>query len=218
MCEKEFYTHKCYLNRGGGKFCSHKCYSQSRQDKPTWNKDLTKENNSSVQKISLAHKGKHYSPKTEFLKGFHPKTEWRKGIHPSPKTEFKKGHLPTPGSTNHHHTQKTKKLIAQANKGKIVSKETRHKLSIAQQKEKHWNWKGGITPQNIILRNSVEYKQWRKIIFQRDNYICQICNQKKHDLHAHHLFPFAKYPHLRFELANGITVCVECHKLIHSKK
>lgn len=43
-------------------------------------------------KIKLKHKGKHFSPETEFKKGNHPKTEFKKGIHP--KTQFKKGVVP----------------------------------------------------------------------------------------------------------------------------
>jgi len=61
-------------------------------------KDTTGENNpmrelKTREKRSISHKGKHYSPDTEFKKGEHKslKTEFQKGKHCSPETEFKKG-------------------------------------------------------------------------------------------------------------------------------
>jgi hypothetical protein len=67
------------------------------------------------------------------------------------------------------------------------------------------------------IRNSVEYKQWRNAVFERDNYTCQHCGQKGGKLNAHHIKPFSDYPHLRLEVNNGITLCTECHKKAHKK-
>lgn len=64
-------------------------------------------------------------------------------------------------------------------------------------------------------RSSVEYVQWRKAVFVRDGFQCQVCNRVGGKLNAHHIKPFAKYKELRFDVDNGITVCVECHKDIH---
>jgi 5-methylcytosine-specific restriction endonuclease McrA len=36
-------------------------------------------------------------------------------------------------------------------------------------------WKGGITSLVNLIRNSNENKEWRKSIFEHDNYICQEC-------------------------------------------
>lgn len=73
-------------------------------------------------------------------------------------------------------------------------------------------WKGGLTPIFKIIRHSFEYKEWRKNIFERDDYVCQKCNKRGSELHAHHIKCFADYPGLRFDLNNGETLCVECHK------
>jgi len=40
--------------------------------------------------------------------------------------------------------------------------------------ENHSQWKGGKLNQKQNIRNSVEYKNWRTIIYKRDNYKCQM--------------------------------------------
>lgn len=84
-------------------------------------------------------------------------------------------------------------------------------------KKYHWNYQGGITPENKVIRNSEKIKYWRKDVFERDNYTCRKCNQKGGVLNAHHIKRFSDYPELRTELSNGITLCVECHKIEHKK-
>lgn len=79
----------------------------------------------------------------------------------------------------------------------------------------HPNWKGGVTPENQKVRNSKEMKAWKRAVFQRDGYSCQICGQIGGELQAHHIKPFAKFPELRFDVNNGITLCKECHKEVH---
>lgn len=76
----------------------------------------------------------------------------------------------------------------------------------------HWHWKGGITPARKKLYFSEEYKQWRKTVFERDAYTCQICGTKGVIMHADHIKPLAKYLDLALELSNGRTLCVPCHK------
>jgi len=63
-----------------------------------------------------------------------------------------------------------------------------------------------------------KYKQWRSRVFQRDNWTCQTCGAKSSEgksiyLEPHHIKGWAKYPKLRYEISNGITLCKECHKL-----
>lgn len=73
------------------------------------------------------------------------------------------------------------------------------------------NWKGGITSEQRSIRTSTKYKRWRASIFTRDNFLCQACGNGG-DIQAHHIKPFALFPDLRFEISNGQTLCVPCHK------
>lgn len=97
------------------------------------------------------------------------------------------------------------------------SEETKTKMSESRIGPKNGNWKGGITPINRSIRTSKNIKEWRKKVFERDNYTCVLCGLRsgigvKVVIHADHIKPFAYYPELRFELSNGRTLCVQCHK------
>lgn len=84
--------------------------------------------------------------------------------------------------------------------------------------EDHWNWKGGITPKNQKGRASVEYKEWRAAVFERDHYTCQVCRKVGGVLNAHHIIPWAKDLEKRYDIENGITLCKACHSSIHRRK
>ena len=104
--------------------------------------------------------------------------------------------------------------------GKKHSLETREKMSLSSKgKHKPWmlgernhKWKGGITPINKAIRESLEYEEWRKAVFERDNYTCQNCGQVGGYLEADHIKPFALFLELRFDINNGRTLCRPCHK------
>ena len=76
----------------------------------------------------------------------------------------------------------------------------------------HWNWKGGVSKGYKTKYNSLEYRNWRRDIFVRDEFTCQECGIKHIYITAHHIKSFAYYPKLRFDVNNGITLCEECHK------
>ncbi len=102
------------------------------------------------------------------------------------------------------------------NRGKknIYSKETLKKMSKSASKrigEKGSNWRGGKTPELILLRASAKYKVWRNMVFLRDDFTCQDCGVVGGNLEAHHIKPFALFPELRFRIDNGITYCIKCH-------
>jgi endogenous inhibitor of DNA gyrase (YacG/DUF329 family) len=79
-------------------------------------------------------------------------------------------------------------------------------------KEKHHFWKGGKTDENMRVRKSADYSNWRSEVFKRDEYTCQECGQIGGRLNADHVLPFSTHPELRLELTNGKTLCVSCHQ------
>lgn len=119
-------------------------------------------------------------------------------------------------SLGRKHTEEAKRKVSNAQKGnkhwlgKHHSEETRRK--IGRRGEESPNWRGGKTPVNRAIRQSLEYKLWREAIFKRDNYTCVWCGERGGKLNADHIKPFVDYPELRFALDNGRTLCIECHK------
>lgn len=121
------------------------------------------------------------------------------------------------------HTKKTKLAISKIRK----ENPTRHWLgkkrpdmSLRQAGIKRPNlcgensprWKGGITPINKAFRKSLEYRIFRKAVFERDNYSCQECGNRNIELNMHHIKPFSLFPELRLAMDNVITLCISCHR------
>ena len=101
--------------------------------------------------------------------------------------------------------------------GHKCSEERKRKMSEERKGSKGSNWKGGVTPLNQSLRNSLDAKIWRESVFKRDKYVCQMCYNHSKYLRSHHIKPFAFYPELRFEVSNGVTLCQECHRSLHRR-
>jgi hypothetical protein len=124
-------------------------------------------------------------------------------------------------------TEEAKLKISLKNKGRIRTEEQRKRLSESRKGRKAWNkgipnykqrgpnhpnWKDGINRlERHLEMGRIEYKNWRKAVFERDNYTCVNCNKRGGDIHADHIKPFARFKELRYEVSNGRTLCVPCH-------
>lgn len=66
-------------------------------------------------------------------------------------------------------------------------------------------------------------RNFRHRVLARDNYECKIlgCKSKniiRQELQVHHIVPIKDAPLLAYNTRNGITVCRECHTIIHNKE
>ena len=81
----------------------------------------------------------------------------------------------------------------------------------------HPRWNDNLTQQEREYgRTGIGISQWRKEVYERDNYTCQISGLKiSGTLEAHHLYNYADNKDLRTDINNGITLHKEIHKLFH---
>lgn len=65
---------------------------------------------------------------------------------------------------------------------------------------------------NIINEklNVQEYQEYRKVVLERDNYICQYCGRKA--THVHHIRPKKLEPFFALDPDYGLSCCDECHR------
>ena len=92
--------------------------------------------------------------------------------------------------------------------------------------ERHWHWKGGLTPLVLRIRHCYEYRQWVSDVFTRDDFTCQECGKRGCELEAHHIKMFTEIFYGNniksyeealiceefWNINNGITLCISCHK------
>lgn len=76
----------------------------------------------------------------------------------------------------------------------------------------HHNWKNGISKSRRDMRESA-YIMWREAVFARDDHACQQpgCGQRGGDLESHHIETWSARPDLRYDSANGVTLCKRHH-------
>jgi len=115
-------------------------------------------------------------------------------------------------------SEKHRKNIGLGNKNKVRSVEYRENLSKKYKGKNSYLWRGGITPINKSIRQSLEYRLWRESVFKRDNWTCVFCGKRGGKLESDHIKPFAFYPELRFAIDNGRTLCEDCHKTTDTYK
>lgn len=79
----------------------------------------------------------------------------------------------------------------------------------------NFNYKGTqYRKEFTIIHERNEYpelKTWRMEVFKRDGFKCVKCGSKI-KIQAHHRNRWSEYPAERFDLNNGETLCIICHR------
>ena len=83
--------------------------------------------------------------------------------------------------------------------------------SISCGKLKDFSGNESIWEEKRKLMQRKEYKLWRQVILEKDNYSCTICGFKE-NLHVDHIKSWKEYPELRYAIDNGRVLCASCHQ------
>jgi len=144
------------------------------------------------------------------------------------KRKISENHADVSGENNpmwgRKRSQKLKDAVSQANKGRVHTNyvkpmlgkkhtpETIEKMRLAQLGPKSNNWQGGKTHKHKLMRSTSRYRSWRTAVYERDDYTCVTCGVKGGRINADHIEPLSKNEEKAYDLDNGRTLCVECHK------
>ena len=80
-------------------------------------------------------------------------------------------------------------------------------------------WNGGRSTERQIW--GYKYgRDWRKSVFERDDYTCQECGKIGRYLNAHHILPYRDWKDFQYasNIMNGITLCEKCHRKTFGKE
>jgi transposase len=155
--------------------------------------------------------------------------EWLKqaGIPTRPRGSYEKVHFKKGAQTRlgKPHSQEVKDRLRQARRedGHVpYLKNGVHHLRGKKGQETP-NWKGGVTPERQSFYGTEEWKKAVKIVWKRDNAICQRCglDHRKIDrnvtkFHIHHIVSF-QARELRCDPSNLVLLCHNCHLFVHSR-
>lgn len=131
-----------------------------------------------------------------------------------PKSAFKKGHKPANTGKHDWMTPEHKEALRQANIGNTRSRGRKRPDMVG---AKNHMWKGGVKSQND--KDRVRFRKFfQQLVFQRDNYTCQICDAYGVSIQVDHIKKWSEYPELRFDIDNCRTLCMACHYYVTFKR
>ena len=113
-----------------------------------------------------------------------------------------------------NHTEESIKKMILAKKGKESPFKGKTYEEIGRGPSKvggsnHYKWLGGYSKSQ---HKGTEYNEWRMSVYKRDNFKCKMSNEDcSGKIEAHHILSFTKFPELRYEINNGITLCQAHH-------
>jgi 5-methylcytosine-specific restriction endonuclease McrA len=161
--------------------------------------------------IATPHMKSHEKRPQTFKKGYVP---WNKGLKMSQETKDKLSKI----FTGKPAWNKGKQAPWVSDRNRVMNRD--------RIRDKHPNWKGGVTKIDKCIRQMPEYKVWRSQVFERDNWTCMTCQSKGY-VTAHHIKSFASILRensikntlqalecsLLWDINNGVTLCETCHSL-----
>lgn len=211
-CGKEFVKHRDTSNAQWVQriYCSRKCSHVVLRGR-----FVSKETRDKIRKSNT---GKTHSTDTRKKLSTQNlgRTPWNKGISMAPETKNKlstslKGKVSAMKGRKHSAESNEKNRLAhigRPNPNRGIKVHTCGPLN--------GNWKGGVSKRNKTSRQlhmeTIEYKNWRRMVFERDNYTCVLCGIRGGKLNADHIKRYADFPELRLDVDNGRTLCEDCHK------
>jgi len=87
-------------------------------------------------------------------------------------------------------------------------------------KNRYWRWKGDDYLKSITrIRNQRRHRKWSHAVRERDKHICTKCGITNVPLEAHHVISLKEClnSELAFDVSNGITLCIPCHRKLDKK-
>lgn len=94
----------------------------------------------------------------------------------------------------------------------------KHEINVSRIGDKNPSWKPELTDADReYKRITPVYKEWREVVFVKDNWTCQKCRQYGGNLNAHHIEGYAGSVGLRTAVNNGSTLCKACHREYHHR-
>lgn len=127
-------------------------------------------------------------------------------------------------------SEQHRRALSAVRRGKPYSAERRQKMISRIKAVRGDDW----TPNTIhAIKDAIQYRTWRRLVFERDEFCCVTCGYKSQrrvngraDIQADHIMPFSLIVQnfnlqtreqaidcaALWDVANGQTLCVACHK------
>lgn len=165
--------------------------------------------------------------------GRDPKTVWAwmksYGMETRPRgsderQHFKKGHNLCVGRVMPDSAKEKLRQARLADGAKCLFKPNGDHVLKGRRGKDHPSWQGGSSPVRQAFYASDEWKAACVKVWHRADAKCERCgmdhraiDREKVKFHVHHIYGFARFPHLRSDENNLALLCAPCHRWVHSK-
>ena len=246
QCGKKFKTKPCYIKRGGGKYCSHKCFGLSCKG--------IKISGERLKNMSEAHKGIKHTEETKKKLSEIAKKQWadpiarRKiekafeekrnylgeknpfyGKHHTDeaKKNMSLNHVRLFGKNNHNWKEKVECTCIECNnKFKIIPSEAKERKFCNKKCHDSWKSKNDFAENNNNWRGGKSFepystlfnKQLKERIRVRDNFTCQLCGVPELECNRRLSVHHIDYDKKNCEADNLILLCASCNSKVNKNR